>query len=106
VPDTSPLNAAVDRLADRLRALPRSALLRGAAADGYALAAELALRAQRLEFPGRAPRVLPDAGMFAVGDQLAVVGHDLAAALAERGTEEELAEVLALVEGARLTARR
>ncbi|MCF6526082.1 hypothetical protein [Streptomyces sp. JJ36] len=106
--DPTPLNLAVDRFADRLRALPQSALLRGAAAEGHALARELAGRAQRLEFPGRAPRELPDAGPFAVGDQVAVAGHDLAEALATAGTEAELAEAVRLVEAsaAAATARR
>jgi len=83
VPDTTPLTTAVARLADRLRALPESALRRGAEAQGRSLARELAYRAQRLEFPEAEPLELPDAGPFAVGDQLAVAGHDLVAALRE-----------------------
>ena len=83
--DTTELISTVDRLADRLRALPESKLRRGAAAEGLAAARELALRAQRLEFPGAEPRPLPEAGIFAVGDQVAVAGHDLAAVLRERG---------------------
>ncbi|MFE6687026.1 hypothetical protein ACFVFQ_11165 [Streptomyces sp. NPDC057743] len=79
--DVTPLQTAVDALADRLRALPQSALGRGAAAEGLALARELANRAQRIERPGQRPVELPDAGMFAVGDQLAVAGHDLVEAL-------------------------
>ncbi|MFK0296509.1 hypothetical protein ACIQU6_39405 [Streptomyces sp. NPDC090442] len=79
--DVTPLQTAVDALADRLRALPQSALRRGAAAEGLALARELANRAQRIERPGQRPGELPDAGMFAVGDQLAVAGHDLVEAL-------------------------
>ncbi|MGW8374605.1 hypothetical protein [Streptomyces sp. ODS28] len=90
MPDTTPLTDAVERLADRLRALPQSALRRGAAAEGLALAQELALRAQRLEFPDEdRKRLIPDAGEFAVGDQLAVAGHDLAAAL--HGVDEDAA---------------
>ncbi|GAA2455829.1 hypothetical protein [Streptomyces macrosporus] len=115
--DVTPLLTAVDRFADRLRALPQSALTRGAAAEGLALARELARRAQRVEFPGRAPRELPDAGVFAVGDQLAVAGHDLAEALraaAGAGTGPgvgfdagaELAEAAALVEAAESRALR
>ncbi|MFH8370861.1 hypothetical protein [Streptomyces sp. NPDC018031] len=99
--DVTPLLTAVDRFADRLRALPQSALTRGAAAEGLALARELAARAQRLEEPGGRPRTVPDAGVFAVGDQVAVTGHDLAEAL--RRTPEgarELADALALVEAA------
>ncbi|RKN37366.1 hypothetical protein [Streptomyces hoynatensis] len=80
-PDLAPLYAAVDAAADVLRGLPESALRRGAAARGLALARELALRAQRLEDPARPPRELPDAGAYAVGDQVAVAGHDLAHAL-------------------------
>lgn len=80
--DTRELDEAVNRLADRLRAAPQSRLRQGAAAEGLALARELSQRAQRLE--GAAParvRVMPDAGVFAVGDQLAVAGADLAEAL-------------------------
>ncbi|MER7831025.1 hypothetical protein [Streptomyces sp. NPDC095602] len=80
--DTRELDEAVNRLADRLRAAPQSRLRQGAAAEGLALARELAKRAQRLEGvdPAEA-RVMPDAGVFAVGDQLAVAGADLAEAL-------------------------
>lgn len=81
--DTTPLITAVDRLADRLRALPQSTLRRGAAEEGLALARSLSERAQRLEFnPPMEPRVMPDAGIFAVGDQVSVAGHDMALALA------------------------
>ncbi|MFE4020964.1 hypothetical protein ACFXPZ_26760, partial [Streptomyces sp. NPDC059101] len=83
--DVTPLQTAVDALADRLRALPQSALRRGAAAEGLALARELAARAQLIERPGERPRELPDAGMFAAGDQLAVAGHDLVEALRSAG---------------------
>ncbi|MFI1204759.1 hypothetical protein ACH4VR_35920 [Streptomyces sp. NPDC020883] len=79
--DVTPLQTAVDALADRLRALPQSALRRGAAAEGLALARELAARAQLIERSGEPPREIPDAGIFAVGDQLAVAGHDLVEAL-------------------------
>ncbi|MBQ0987166.1 hypothetical protein KBZ10_22140 [Streptomyces sp. F63] len=79
--DTTPLETAVDRLADRLRAAPQSRLRRGAAAQGLELARELAVRAQRIEFPEREPLVMPEAGLFTVADQVAVAGHDLAAAL-------------------------
>jgi hypothetical protein len=95
--DVTALTGEVDLLADRLRAMPQSVLLRGAAAEAHGLAAELARRAQLLEFPGRDPRPLPEAGPFAAGDQLAVAGHDMAAALADSGTPEQLAEVLRLV---------
>lgn len=105
--ETTPLTTAVTRLADRLRALPESALRRGPEAQGRALARELARRAQRLEFPGAEPRELPDAGPFAVGDQLAVAGHDLVAALREvdaaalcEGAYGEVESAVALVEEA------
>ncbi len=113
--DVTPLLAAVDRFADRLRAMPQSALTRGAAAEGLTLARELARRAQRVEFPDRPPRELPDAGVFAVGDQLAVAGHDLAEALrtADAGTagtgfdaSAASAEAVALVEAAEERALR
>ncbi|MEE4544292.1 hypothetical protein V2S66_20215 [Streptomyces sp. V4-01] len=81
VPDHA-LNEAVERLAGRLRALPQRRLQTGAAAVGLAVARLLARRAQELEFPGREPYELPDDGIFAVGDQLAVAGHDLARAVA------------------------
>ncbi|WP_149179163.1 hypothetical protein [Streptomyces sp. TRM49041] len=81
--DTTELTEAVGHLADRLRAAPQSRLRRGAAAEGLALARELAVRAQRLEAPaaaGAEPRIMPDAGVFAVGDQLTVAGTDFAEA--------------------------
>lgn len=104
--DPDALDEAVDRLSDRLRTLPESALRRGAAARGLALARELARRAQLLERPDHPPVKLPDAGVFAVGDQLAVAGHDLAQALrsAEPGPARDraLAAALDLVRAHRL----
>ncbi|MFE4651291.1 hypothetical protein [Streptomyces sp. NPDC056707] len=100
--DTTPLITAVDRFADRLRAAPQSRLQRGAAAEGLATARELAVRAQRVEAPDREPRILPDVGMFAIGDQLAVAGRDLAMAL-EAAPSVELDEAVRFVEEA--TAR-
>ncbi|MEU3656352.1 hypothetical protein AB0E67_26805 [Streptomyces sp. NPDC032161] len=97
--DTTALITAVDRFADRLRAAPQSRLQRGAAAEGLATARELASRAQRVEAPDREPRLMPDAGIFAVGDQLAVAGHDLAAAL-ETASSTELGEAVRFVEEA------
>ncbi|MGP3632295.1 hypothetical protein ACTU45_02780 [Streptomyces sp. 24-1644] len=79
--DTTPLITAVDRFADRLRSAPQSRLQRGAAAEALATARELAVRAQRIERPGLEPYVMQDAGVFSVGDQLAVAGRDLAVAL-------------------------
>lgn len=82
--DPTPLTDAAERLADRLRSLPQSALRRGAAEAGLALARELSVRAQRLESgPSGEPRIMPDAGIFAVGDQLSVATQDLALALAK-----------------------
>ncbi|WP_030690356.1 hypothetical protein [Streptomyces globisporus] len=98
--DTSELTAAVERFADRLRSAPQSRLRNAAAAEGLALARELAVRAQRAEDPGREPRIMPDAGLFAVGDQLAVAGNDLAEVLrtAPAGSREgELDEAVRLV---------
>ncbi|MFD0073703.1 hypothetical protein ACFVIY_14820 [Streptomyces sp. NPDC127166] len=98
--DTSELTAAVERFADRLRAAPQSRLRQGAAAEGLALARELAVRAQRAEDPDREPRAMPEAGLFTVGDQLIVAGNDLAEILrtAPAGSrEEELDEAVRLV---------
>ena len=102
--DVTQLATEVDDFADRLRSMPQSTLLRGAAAEAHELAAELARRAQLLEFPDRTPRPLPDAGPFAAGDQLAVAGHDLAEALAVLGTPEQVREAVRLV--AEVRARR
>ncbi|MFF8379887.1 hypothetical protein ACF07V_27590 [Streptomyces sp. NPDC015661] len=98
--DTSELTTAVERFADRLRAAPQSRLKQVAAAEGLALARELAVRAQRAENPDREPRTMPDAGLFVVGDQLAVAGNDLAEILrtAPAGSHEgELDEAVRLV---------
>ncbi|MEV8534388.1 hypothetical protein [Streptomyces sp. NPDC051211] len=109
--DTSPLDAVVERFADRLRAAPQSRLQRGAAAEGLALARELSARAQRLEGAAR-PREMPDAGIFAVGDQVAVAGRDLAEALralpadATTAPSGGLDEAVRLVEQAELRAMR
>ncbi|MFI8104174.1 hypothetical protein [Streptomyces sp. NPDC086023] len=95
--DTSPLTTAVERFADRLRAAPQSRLQRGAAAEGLAVARQLAARA--LELEGLEPRELPDAGIFVVGDQLSVAGRDLAEALrtAETAPSMVLDEAVRLV---------
>ncbi|MDH6144004.1 MULTISPECIES: hypothetical protein [Kitasatospora] len=104
MPDATELLDAVDHLADRFRAMPQSRLLGAVpghparAAAGLALARELAARTQRLaEGPQAVPRELPDAGAFAVGDQIAVTGHDLVAALADDtpGNDEAAAALLA-----------
>lgn len=108
MPEPTVLTDAVTRLAERLRAMPQSALQQGSAAEALVLAGEFARRAQRLEFPDQEPQPLPDAGVFAVGDQLAVVGHDLAEALRISGDTAELDDAVRLVEDAapRVTARR
>ncbi|MEV4507036.1 hypothetical protein [Streptomyces klenkii] len=104
--DVTSLLAAVDAFADRLRSLPQSRLSRGAAAEALSLARELAERTQRIEEPGAAvPREMPEAGMFAVADQVAVAGHDLAEALASASEDADAAgagvtEAVALVEAA------
>jgi hypothetical protein len=104
--DTAQLISAVQPAADRLRTLPESALRRGAAAEGLALARELAVRAQRLEFPELTPRELPDVGEFAVGDQLLVAAHDLAEILRDVDADHELTDAVSLVQlaGARIAA--
>ncbi|MFF8832631.1 hypothetical protein [Streptomyces sp. NPDC015131] len=111
--DTTELTAAAERFADRLRAAPQSRLQRGAAAEGLALARDLARRAQRLEEPGTPPRTMPDAGVFAVGDQLVVAARDLAEILragpgaagpSPERLRAELADAVAAVRRAAATA--
>ncbi|RKE20871.1 hypothetical protein [Streptomyces sp. TLI_171] len=101
------LGAAVDKLADRFRAMPQSRLLGtveghpSRAAAALALAGRLAAAARTLE--GLPALPVPDSGAFAVGDQIAVTGHDLALAAAEH--PEQLAAALADIERTdRLTA--
>lgn len=101
--DTTPLTTAVDRFADRLRAAPQSRLQRGAAAEALALARELSLRAQRLEDPDAVPRTLPDAGVFAVADQLVVAANDLAQEL-RVAPSVELDEAMTIVGAAAVRA--
>ncbi|MGW8064583.1 hypothetical protein ACVV2G_20500 [Streptomyces ziwulingensis] len=79
----------MDDFADRLRAAPQSRLQRGAAAEALGLARELARRAQLVEEPGSQPREMPDAGMFAAADQIAVAAHDLALVLSDEGQVEQ-----------------
>ncbi|OEJ32277.1 hypothetical protein [Streptomyces subrutilus] len=109
--DTSPLTAVVERFADRLRAAPQSRLQQGAAAAALDLARELAARARDLE--GLPPREMPDAGIFVVGDQVAVAGRDLAEALGSvrepdgaKAPSEVLDEAVRLVERAEVRAMR
>ncbi|MFB6478278.1 hypothetical protein ACFCXF_28665 [Streptomyces virginiae] len=110
--DTSPLTAVVERFADRLRAAPQSRLQQGAAAAALDLARELSVRAQRIETPGQEPKEVPDAGIFVVGDQVAVTGLDLVEALraaapdSAKAPSEVLDEAVRLVEQAEVRAMR
>ncbi|WP_327297216.1 MULTISPECIES: hypothetical protein [unclassified Streptomyces] len=97
--DTTPFTTAADRFADRLRSAPQSRLQRGAAAVGLELARELSSRSQRLESPDTAVRIMPDAGIFAVADQVAVAAHDLADEL-RTAPSVELDEAVKSVEAA------
>ncbi|MFE7277767.1 hypothetical protein [Streptomyces sp. NPDC057623] len=99
--DTTRLTRAVDHFADRLRAAPQSRLQRNGATEALALARELARRAQILEAPAEEPRVMPDAGMFAVADQITVAAHDLAVVLE---SDDQVSEAVGLVEEAQKRA--
>jgi hypothetical protein len=90
----------VGRVADRLRSMsdarlgqpfPPAGTRAMAALD---LAQHLADVAQGVEDRGAAsmptPRVVPDVGVFALGDQVAVTGTDLVAAAAGLRPEEEV----------------
>lgn len=97
--DPTSFLAAAERLADRYRSMPQSrlALL---APDALLLARGLARRAEQAEGGPRRPE-LPETGIFAVGDQIALTAHDLAEALrGAEGPEPEqlLADSLAEVE--------
>ncbi|MFH8379430.1 hypothetical protein ACH4E7_00580 [Kitasatospora sp. NPDC018058] len=93
--DVQPLVEAVDSLADRFRSLPQSKLLGSVPGHASRAAAVLALArrlaALALAAEGGPEREFPDAGAFAVGDQLAVAGHDLAAALTTLPEDAEVA---------------
>lgn len=91
MPDSTPLRTAVDRLADRFRSLPDSRLRRAADA-GRELARDLSLTGQLLEHPDREPRLMPDDGIYPVGDQIAVAGHDLATALEAHPERHDVSE--------------
>lgn len=98
---TDSLIQAVVHLAASYRALPQSKLLallpdgRSRAEAGYRFAALLAAFGQGVEERALdVPptwRSLPFDGMFIVGDQIAVTGHDLAAGIAGLGDLNELA---------------
>ena len=79
VAELADLDVAVQRLAGRLRSLAQRRLRAGAADTGLELARWLDRRAQLLEFPDRTPFVMPDDGVSAVGDQLALAGRELLA---------------------------
>ncbi|MFJ5643163.1 hypothetical protein [Streptomyces sp. NPDC093223] len=99
--DTTPLTRAVEHFADKLRAAPQSRLQRGAAAEALSLARQLAIWAQDVEEPGAEAREMPDAGMFAVADQITVAGNDLAVVLE---SDAEVGDAVRLVEEAQKKA--
>ncbi|MER5517843.1 hypothetical protein [Streptomyces sp. NPDC002763] len=99
--DTTPLTRAVEHFADKLRAAPQSRLQRGAAAEALSLARQLANWAQDVEEPGGEAREMPDAGMFAVADQITVAGNDLAVVLE---SDAEVGDAVRLVEEAQKRA--
>ncbi|MFJ9559693.1 hypothetical protein ACIRQQ_06580 [Streptomyces fuscichromogenes] len=99
--DTTPLTRAVEHFADKLRAAPQSRLQRGAAAEALGLARELARWSQAVEEPGTTSREMPDAGMFAVADQITVAGNDLAVVLKN---DAEVGDAVRLVEEAQKRA--
>jgi hypothetical protein len=103
--DRTALLTSVDRLAGRLRALPQRRLQAGAAAQALELARRLAARAEALEFPDRAPHPLPYDGIFVVGDQLAVAGHELVKALDFAPPERAAAVAAEALEEVRRTAK-
>jgi hypothetical protein len=100
--DTTELTETLTRFADRVRAAPQSRLERGVAAEALGLARELALRAQRVEYPDRTPVTMPDAGMFTLADQLMVAGNDLVEAwrLAPPRRSEDVDDAVELVRAA------
>ena len=106
VPDQAARAAFADdvrRLADRLRGLSEARLdgplppHASRAAAARALAQLLADAAQDLEEPGAPRRTVPDLGVFAVGDQVAVTGADLLAAAGstDRDVPAEVVESVA-----------
>lgn len=91
----------MEHFADKLRAAPQSRLQRGAAAEALSLARQLANWAQDVEEPGAEAREMPDAGMFAVADQITVAGNDLAVVLE---SDAEVGDAVRLVEEAQKKA--
>lgn len=98
-PDPAALARAVRRLADRYRHLSESRLRAridpDTDADATRATVGLAL-ARRLAALGDAPSgvEVPDLGVFAIGDQIAVTGLDLARDLAEAPGDPAAAAVL------------
>jgi len=86
MPDPTTLLAAADRLADRFRSMPHGRLA-ALAPSGLTLARQLARQAQKME-GGPVREDLPEVGIFAVGDQIALAAHDLAAALRDAARRE------------------
>ncbi|AUG79395.1 hypothetical protein CFP65_4665 [Kitasatospora sp. MMS16-BH015] len=91
------LVTAVEALADRYRSMPQSRLTGSVPGHESRAAAALELArsfaAQALELAGEAHRDFPSAGPFAVGDQLAVAGHELAAVADEATVDWAVAEL-------------
>lgn len=83
----------VRRLADRLRGLSEARLVEplpphpSRAAAARAIAQRLADAARELADPGAPRRTVPDLGVFAVGDQVAVTGSDLLATASAEGRD-------------------
>ena len=104
------IEADVRRVAERLRTLSEAQLTAEAApystraAGGRAVAQKLAEAAQAIEerHSGAEPqwRAVPELTAFAVGDQLAVMGHDLVVALDSVSPDEPV-----WARGTRRTAR-
>ena len=88
--ESAALLFAADRLADRFRSMPQSRLA-VLAPEGLLLARALAVRALELE-GGPARPELPEVGIFAVGDQIALAAHDLAAVLTARNGPDQGAD--------------
>lgn len=101
----SDLDSAVARLAEHLRRLPESRLRRhhdelgpGTTADAAHRLAQWLADAAARSVAGEDPptlRPVPRLSDLAVGDQVAVTGHELADALSDRGTSSLTAPLLA-----------
>lgn len=98
----------VDRVADRLRVLAPQRLAaradpygRSVAAVAFATAQLLADSAAALEAPAQGQRALPKLPGHALGDQLAVTGHDLLSVLAEHPDEGVTRSALASLQALR-----